>query len=249
MGSSITLNGSDPTAISQVPELAQLLLATPTVDEFLHQLAGAAAEFVTPTASCGITLRYDRHPMTVAHSDALAKSLDEVQYGREEGPCLEAMDTHAVVLVADFVDEDRWDGYPRFALANGVRSSLSLPLSADGDAVGALNLYGIHPHTFDDEATIGHAVLFAAQASAVLGVVLGQARQVQLTQQLRTAMRSRSVIDQAIGILMGQEQCGATDAFGLLRTASQHRNRKLRDIAADVITSTTGSPPEPSRFL
>lgn len=232
-----------------MPELAQLLLATPSVEEFLDQLARAAAGFVTPTASCGITMRYDRHPMTVASSDALAYALDEVQYGRESGPCLEAMDTNNVVLVTDFVEEQRWEGYPRFARANGVRSSLSLPLSADGASVGALNLYGVHPHTFDDEETIGHAALLAAQANAVLGVVLHQARQVQLTDQLRMAMSSRSVIDQAVGILMGQERCGATAAFGLLRTASQHRNRKLRDVAADVITSTSGAPPEPSPFL
>ena len=60
-------------------------------------------------------------------------------------------------------------------------------------------------------------------------------------------MVSSSIIDQAIGILMGQQRCNATTAFDLLRQASQHRNRKLRDIAADIIANVSGQPPQPRR--
>jgi hypothetical protein len=44
---------------------------------------------------------------------------------------------------------------------------------------------------------------------------------------------------------MGQQRCTATAAFDLLRQASQHRNRKLRDVAADIITNITGEAPHP----
>jgi AmiR/NasT family two-component response regulator len=63
--------------------------------------------------------------------------------------------------------------------------------------------------------------------------------------QLADALVSSSVIDQAIGILMGQQRCAASAAFDLLRQASQHRNRKLRDIAAEIVTSVSGEPPQP----
>lgn len=67
--------------------------------------------------------------------------------------------------------------------------------------------------------------------------------------QLEHALRSRSVIDQAIGVLMAQEKCTAEAAFDLLRRHSQNSNRKLRDVAADVITRLTGHPPsEPPQF-
>lgn len=56
---------------------------------------------------------------------------------------------------------------------------------------------------------------------------------------------SSSVIDQAVGILMGQQRCNAATAFDLLRQASQNRNRKLRDIAAEIITNVSGEPPQP----
>jgi len=70
-------------------------------------------------------------------------------------------------------------------------------------------------------------------------------RQAQTQSQLAEAMVSSSVIDQAIGILMAQQRCTAADAFDLLRQASQNRNHKLRDIAAEIITKVSGAPPQP----
>ena len=69
-----------------------------------------------------------------------------------------------------------------------------------------------------------------------------------LTNQLRAALASRSVIDQAIGIIVAQERCPAAQAFAILRTASQKRNVKLREIARDIVTSVSGAPPEPAPF-
>lgn len=54
-------------------------------------------------------------------------------------------------------------------------------------------------------------------------------------------MASRSVIDQALGIIMGQNRCTATDAFDILRAASNHRNIKLRDIANEIVTRVSGT--------
>lgn len=231
-----------------LPELAELLLSTASVEEFLDDLARAAGAAMTPPASCGITLRRDHRPLTVASSDSLALALDEAQYERGEGPCLEAMRTGTVVAVTDITTERRWGGYPAHAQAHGVDSSLSLPLTAAGRNLGALNLYSSQPHACDDPADIAHGLALAGRANAVLGVVLHQADQVELTGQLRDAKTSRSVIDQALGIVMAQQRCTATDAFKLLRAASNQRNRKLRDVAADIITNTSGEAPAPSRF-
>jgi AmiR/NasT family two-component response regulator len=56
-------------------------------------------------------------------------------------------------------------------------------------------------------------------------------------QLLQEALSSRSVIDQAIGIVMGQQRCDASTAFAVLRAASQSRNHKFRDIATGLVTS------------
>ena len=87
------------------------------------------------------------------------------------------------------------------------------------------------------------AELFAGQASAVLTVVTRQAREVELSGQLRGALASRAVIDQAIGIVMAEDRCDAAHAFDVLRQASQHQNRKLREIAVDIVTAVGGGPP------
>jgi hypothetical protein len=46
----------------------------------------------------------------------------------------------------------------------------------------------------------------------------------------------RSVIDQAIGILMAHQHCGPDEAFGLVRAMSQRRNIKLREVGANLVT-------------
>ncbi|MGH3366860.1 MAG: ANTAR domain-containing protein [Nocardioidaceae bacterium] len=69
-----------------------------------------------------------------------------------------------------------------------------------------------------------------------------------MTDQLRDALASRAVIDQAIGILMAQHNCSADEAFGILRRTSQHQNRKLREIATETIQATTGHDPSPPPF-
>lgn len=108
-------------------------------------------------------------------------------------------------------------------------------------------MYGMVPHAFDSH--VDRAQAFATQAAAALTVVVRQADQVRLSDQLRQALESRAVIDQALGIVMAQNRCDEAAAFAVLRNASQNRNKKLRDVAATVIESVTGRPPaRPSGF-
>jgi hypothetical protein len=60
---------------------------------------------------------------------------------------------------------------------------------------------------------------------------------IEQTAHLRAALASRPVIDQAKGILIATHGCSPEDAFDMLCTASQRSNRKLRDIARDVVRS------------
>jgi len=227
-------------------ELQNLLLDGPDVTTFMQQVVTLAASIVTPPAACGVTLRRDHEISTVAHSGELANRADEIQYGRGQGPCLEVLHTGMVVSVPDLASDERWPDYRSHALTQGVRSSLSLPLTAQGATVGALNIYTSNQHDFT-AGEIGHATAFTKQAATGLAIVLRHADQVKLEDQLREALATRAVIDQALGIVMGQRGCGATEAFGVLREASQHRNRKVHDIAAELIETITGQPPQPPR--
>lgn len=57
-----------------------------------------------------------------------------------------------------------------------------------------------------------------------------------LIDQLRAALRSRDVIGMAKGILIASEGVGPDEAFEILTRASQRENRKLREVAADLVT-------------
>jgi GAF domain-containing protein len=226
--------------------LLGLLVESPDLDGFLDKLVHLAAEVLTPAAACGVTVRRDGSPFSAATNNELAAQVDEIQYGADQGPCLDALRSGVPVKVDDLGQDQRWDAYRPHALAHGVASSLSMPLIVDGESLGALNLYSTTPAAFTDVHR-QHAEAFATQCAAALTLSLRQIRQAQVQHHLAEAMVSSSVIDQAIGILMGQQRCTAQVAFDLLRRASQNRNRKLRDIATDIITNVSGQPPQPRR--
>jgi GAF domain-containing protein len=232
-----------PVLVDALVTLPSLLVGASNVEAFLTEVARLAAG-VVPAASCGITMRRDGRPLTVASSDERAERVDEVQYGAGEGPCLDALRTGVPVEVADLTAERRWATYRPHALEHGVRCSLSLPLTAGTAPVGAMNLYGFVPQAFDAAAR-RHAETFAVQASTALTLLLRALGLAQDSADLEQALASRSVIDQALGILMAQQRCNADQAFVLLRAHSQHNNRKLRDVATDLITRVTGEPPVP----
>ncbi len=229
--------------VAAFTRLQSLTLSTARVDDFLSELVVWAPQLAGTALSAGITLGGEHEPYTVTSSDELAVRVDEMQYQTGQGPCLEALATGREVYVEDLRNEARWDGYPQHAAAAGVRSSLSLPLRVDDSAVGALNLYSREPRAFDDRLRTSFTV-FAAQAAAALAMVLRQARQDEISTQLEQALSSRTVIDQAIGILMAEQRCTPDEAFALLRAHSQNTNRKIRDLAGDIIRRVSGATPQ-----
>jgi len=67
-------------------------------------------------------------------------------------------------------------------------------------------------------------------------------------EQLRQAMETRPVIDQAHGVLMATYGCTPHEAWQVLKTASQETNTKLHTVAEEVAETTQGEPlPHPVR--
>jgi GAF domain-containing protein len=233
---------------ASVRELTELILSTDSFDQYAEHVVELAAERVLPGASCALTLRRGGRILTAASSNDLAARVDEVQYGAQQGPCLESMETGVVIVVVDLADEDRWGEYRLHAIAQGVRASLSLPITASSVIAGALNLYSATPGAFSQEH-VERATHFADQAAGALQLAIRLAEQASMASHLQAAMSSRSVIDQAIGIVMAQNRCNADDAFGVLRQASQNRNVKLRRVAEDIVTAVGGTPPRPAQLI
>jgi len=229
---------------ASIAELQALLLGAESIDGFLRELAVLAVRSLGEGLSCGITLQPSGRPLTDASSDLLASLVDELQYTQGQGPCLSALRTGRPVRVDDLAADDRWRKYAARAVPHGVRSSLSMPLTAQGSPVGAFNLYSRLPGFFG-KPEARQAERFAEDASVAVGIAARLAAQPSLTDQLRVSLASRSVIDQALGVIMAGQRCTSDEAFAVLRTASQNRNVKLRRVAEDIVTGVTGAPPQP----
>jgi GAF domain-containing protein len=234
-----------PRPESVVSLLTEVLVSTEHAEELLRDVVRLAADTIGPEVWCGITLQAQDGPVTVARSHEPALRLDHVQYDHDDGPCLHCLRHGELVLLEDTERERRWVEYCAAARALGVRSSLSVPLHAQGHAPGALNLYADRPDAFG-RREVDRARSFGAEASRALDLAGRLTSAVELADQLRQALMSRTTIDQAIGVVMGQNRCDADAAFDMLRSASQHRNVKLRDVAASVLDSVRNAPPPPT---
>jgi hypothetical protein len=220
--------------------LQDLVLDTEDVGEFLDGLTKLAARALSTDGKdvhCGITLVRPRAKATVASSTDEALLLDEVQYAFDDGPCLRAAREGQVYTVTDFGSETRFGGYPEAIRQHGMRSALGVPIPLEGLAAAGLNLYSPQVGAFDDIRTAA-AVDLARQISTSLRVAVRIAHLTDTEKQLRSAMTSRTVIDVAAGIIMGQNRCTHDTAMTILKAASNGRNVKLAEVATAVVNST-----------
>ncbi len=219
-------------------ELQALLLSADGIESFLVEVAGRAAGAIDRVQSCGVTVHATpTSRMLGATTDEFAERMDEVQYAVDDGPCLTCLRQGVPVLVPDIRADQRWPSFARRGMQEGAGASLSVPMIVAEHTVGALNLYSrtAHALTEDDQS---RAAQFAAQAAGAVALALRLAEREERERHLETALRSRSVIDQAMGVLMGQAQISADEAFDVLRRRSQSANVKLRDLAATVVAES-----------
>jgi GAF domain-containing protein len=168
---------------------------------------------------------------TLAASSPEASSVDDIQY-ESGGPCVEAMASGDEVR--DHLPSVRWPSFSEAAVAAGFGSVWSLPVGL-GDAPSAcLNLYYESGDPWS-ESSSPLAKRLASQAGAVLANAKAFSQVEQLNSTLRKALETRTIIGQAQGVLMARQGIEADAAFDILRRASQRTNRKLRDIAAEIV--------------
>lgn len=209
----------------------------------LERLVKLAVASVPGCEWAGITAwPVQRNPRSLAATDRVALTVDELQYALGDGPCLVAAKEDEPVRIADLSTDVRWPGFGRLTVQRTpVRSILSFHLGDDPERT-ALNLYGGQPHAFEGESLTTGA-LFAAHAR-VLVMHAGHADQAA---HLKEALTTNRRIGMAMGILMNIHKIGEDEAFALLRATSQNLNVKLRAVADDV--ARTGALPRSAREL
>ncbi|GAB2733326.1 ANTAR domain-containing protein [Streptomyces bullii] len=215
------------------------------LDTLLRDLTDRAVQEVPGAVACSVTVRRADRLLTLAGSDGLPSGLDQRQYENGSGPCVQAAETGVEQYAPDLAAESRWPSYTEYALSAGVQCVLAVPLDVEGETGAALNFYGTHPGALGPGREAARA--FAARATDAINMALGIERRRQSAADVRTALLSRSVIDQAIGILMARERIDARIALERLRRVSQEKNVKLRDLCSQLVARVSERPDAPSR--
>jgi GAF domain-containing protein len=227
---------SSPATLDICGELVRAIVAEASLAAALQQFTAAAMKHLPGADAAGLTMLATHEFKTSAPTSGLPAAVDALQY-EFGGPCLDAiLDCAALVQVDDLATETPWPEFAAAAVAHtGVRSMLSCRLYLDADnPFGSLNLYATTPNAFSAEAA-----RTAEQLTTHAAVAIALVAEREKTANLQRALESSRTIGAAMGVLMTRRLVTAEQAFDLLRAASQHSHRKLREIAADVLD--TGS--------
>jgi ANTAR domain len=199
----------------------------------LHRLALLASRQVPACSGATSAFWHDGElvDMTATHPD-LAELFELSRQGYKS-PWTDALATGQAVVCPDTLAEERWPDYASAALYRGVRCSVTL-VHAAGPAAITLSLFGARPRVLDPDG-IALAELLVAFGGAIMGNASAYADSQRTALQLRDAADSRTLVDQAKGVLMHSLGCTAQEAFDKMRAISQTSNLKVAEVASKII--------------
>jgi hypothetical protein len=219
---------------------AASLLATAASSEpsSLRRLAGLAVQQVRGCSAATVALWRDGEPAVVTSSHPESPALIWVQLRAGRGPILDALASGDPVNCDDTLESEQWPEYAAAALALGVRSSFTLPYLGAPDSF-TLSLFAARTGVMDP-AQIPLAELLVAFGGAALAAVSDYDEAQRTAVQLRDAAGSRSLVDQAKGILMHALGCSAEEALDRMRQVSQRNNMRTTEVAETIIGARAG---------
>jgi GAF domain-containing protein len=204
-------------------------LAPGDLDATLRQITAAAVELLPNVQYSSITIfRPDGTLTTAGPTDPILLRLDGEQYRLHEGPCFDAATHVNQVISSDLGADERFPKYGRVAVEMGIRSQIGVRLFDTPKSNGALNLYSTRVGAFADVESL--SALFAHQA----GMAIAYAHHIGT---LEEAVQARTLIGQAVGIVMERYNLNDERAFAFLKRLSSHRNVKLRLVAQEIIAA------------
>jgi hypothetical protein len=223
-------------------QMAEALVAISTVEAVLGLIASIAQHALEPVSAVSVSVLIDGRPETWASTSETARSLDNAQYAAGRGPLLSAVRTGTTVEANLLGQPEGWPEIQEPAAERQIRMLRCLPLVEKERVLGALNLYASALTPLDPaEAQLAtllawHAAFAVSQANR--DIAMGGAFQ-RIDDELRGALLARERVAEAKGILMARGGISSDEAFRILRQASQRSNRKLREVAQELIDAHT----------
>ncbi|GLW89674.1 GAF and ANTAR domain-containing protein [Actinokineospora globicatena] len=218
--------------------LADSLVDEFDIAEFLDLLTTGAVDLLSVTAA-GVILRAPGGGLEVLSSTSRqADLLEQFAVQVDDGPCIDCVRTGVAVTCADLgTDGWRWPRYTAGAQECGFRCAHAIPMRLRGETIGVLSLLGTEPGALDDERLELGQALADVTTIAILqhrAIELGD----QLSTQLRTALDSRVVIEQAKGILAQRGALSMDESFAALRGYARSHSQRLAAVAGAVVAGT-----------
>ncbi|MFC0625568.1 GAF and ANTAR domain-containing protein [Kribbella deserti] len=203
------------------------LHSAPSMADTVETVLQFALQAVT-CSHAGITLAVRGGRAEIgAVTDPVIETIFQWQIDVADGPMIVALHDQEVVTVDDTTNEPRWPDWSTKVSELGIGAALHVPLAVGERTVGVLSLYGDQPGAFGvDDLAVAH--ILARHAS----IAVAEARQ---EETMARAVDARKLVGQAMGILMMKFDVDGDRAFAILKRYSQDNNRKLRDVAQEVI--------------
>lgn len=209
----------------------------PALTGWLQRMCRAAVRDL-PAMGVGISvLSKGSDPITVAASSDASVLLEELQFTMGEGPCIDAFSSRSPVLVPDLsvTGATTWPGYAPAAHKHGVRAVFAFPLQVGAARLGALDVYRDQTGSMSRE-TLSLALTFAEVAME--GLLDGGAGSRVAADMIDDFEGSRFEVHQAQGMAMFQLGVGAEEALARLRAYAFAHDRRLVDVARDILART-----------
>jgi hypothetical protein len=204
--------------------------------------ASAVSDIAGSAVESSVTLvRPEGTPCTAASTES-AGELSRWDQRTGRGPTARALNGGLPIILNDDCLDNRWPEYLGSLRSAGFQSALAVTLHLERGYRAALTLYSATPNLFAP-AVAAQALAFSDMAAKSLLLALQVRADLALSADLRTALASRTAIDTACGVIMGQNKCSYDEAFKIITRASTHRNLKVRDVAESILKVLPGGVP------
>ena len=193
-----------------------------------------------------VSVIYDgQSPGTFGSSSETSRRLDEYQFTFGEGPCLDAVAAHEVVMVPDLDSplERRWPAFAGAVLDEGVRGVFALPIMITSACVGALDLFRARPGPLEGDQLAGAALAARLASLSLIDLIAEGTSGQSIASDDEDAWDLLADIDrievyQATGMVISQLDVGPAEALVRLRAHAIATNQTARQVAVAILART-----------
>lgn len=215
-------------------QLALLLSPHEPFEATLRRIAEFSASAIKGADRIAVSVVAAGRRVALATSHRDVHHAESLQSELGEGPTLTAIAEHRVAVSGSLGGDPTWPRFGSAAARAGLHSVLVAPMLLPDSLVGALSVYADRKNAFDD-ASVRRAQRYALPAAAVIQNLRALNESQIQVRQLSDALLTRTIIDQAIGIIRSRNGCTAEEAFQRLRKISNTDRVKLVDVAAELV--------------